>query len=190
VKGCRKTKEAGISSSLYVMPGLGGSAWSEEHATETARVITDAEPDFVRLRTLEIFPGTGLSAALKSGEFTEATEEEVAREIRTLMEKIAVPTNIVSDSASNLLSVNGNLPTDRTAMLDVIDQYLALSPRQRLLFSFHSRLQSFIGQYGGVTEDIVTALSPYVEGSSLHISGAPDGDVARITRLIRSKLMP
>ncbi len=190
VRGCRKTKEAGISSSLYVMPGLGGSAWSEEHAAETARVITEAEPDFVRIRTLEIFPGTGLSIARDNGEFVEATEEQAAREIRTLVEKIDIPVVIVSDSASNLLDVNGRLPGDRKAMLNVIDEYLALSPRGKLLFSFSSRLNSFVGQYGGVTEDIISALSPYLRGDSLDISGASDADLERITRLIRSKLMP
>jgi histone acetyltransferase (RNA polymerase elongator complex component) len=56
VEGCLKIKEAGLSCSVYIMPGRGGTELSEEHATETARVINAAAPDFVRCGPLEIFP--------------------------------------------------------------------------------------------------------------------------------------
>ncbi len=190
IEGCRKTRESGMSCSVYVMPGLGGMEWSDEHAVETARVITASEPDFVRLRTLEIFPKTGLSRAVAHGEFTEATEEQVAREIRTLIENIGCSTVIVSDSASNLLDVNGRLPLDRQAMLDTIDRYLSLSPRDKLIFSFGARFHSFMGQYGSISNDILRAVYPYLADGAIDISRADDAEIARITRMIRSKLMP
>lgn len=190
VEGCRKTKEAGISCSVYLMPGLGGMEWSDEHARESATVVSECEPDYVRLRTLEIFPKTGLSSAVADGRFVEATEEQVAREIKTLIENITCNTVVVSDSASNLFNVNGRLPHDREKMVQVIDDYLALAPREKLLYSFSSRFESFMGQYGTVPDDILRALLPYVSGGTVDLSRAPDGDIIRITRLIRSKLMP
>lgn len=190
IEGCRKTKEAGISCSVYVMPGLGGMKWSLEHAGETARVITEAQPDFVRLRTLEIFPRTGLAQAVVSGEFVETTEEQVVEEIRTLVTNIECDTVIVSDSASNLLDVNGRLPADREGILAVIDEYLYLSPREKLIFSFASRFNSYMGQYGSVPQDMLRCLYPYLRDGTVDISSAHDGEIAAITRLIRSKLMP
>jgi hypothetical protein len=190
IEGCTKTRESGISCSVYVMPGLGGMQWSEEHAIETARVITASEPDFVRLRTLEIFPRTGLARAVADGEFVESSEEQVAREIRMLIEHIGCSTVIVSDSASNLLDVNGRLPFDRQAMLDTCDRYLSLSARDKLIFSFSARFHSFMGQYGNVSSDILRAVYPYLEDGAIDIARADDAEIVRITRLIRSKLMP
>jgi hypothetical protein len=185
-----KTKAAGLSCSVYVMPGLGGDQWSEEHATETADVLTRIGPDYIRLRSLQVFPQTPLHAAVKAGEFAEADEPKVVREIRTLIAEIEAETEILSDSASNLLSINGRLPADRPAMLEEIDRYLALSDREKRVFSLHSRLQSFQGQYGGLTPDIAQALTPFVSRGRLDASRMPDATMGEITRLIRAKLMP
>jgi len=190
VIACRKTREAGISPSVYIMPGLGGAQRSAEHAADTARVLTEARPDYVRIRSLEIFPRTGLAEAAAKGEFTEATEEQVVMEIRVLVENIRTDTVMISDSASNLLDVSGRLPEDRAKMLKVIDDYLALSPKGKLAFSLSSRLRSFIGQYGGLTQDIIAAITPYTQGSQVNVSGASGEEIERIIRLIRSKLMP
>ena len=190
IAGCTKTIEAGISCGVYVMPGLGGAQWSEKHAHDTARVISLSSPDYVRLRTLEIFPGTRLADAVREGTFAEASEDTVVKEIRTLVEEIDTDTEIVSDSASNLLDVSGRLPGDRSRMISVIDEYLGLSLRERLEFSLASRLQSFVGQYGGVTQEIMRAIVPFISGNSIDLSRAPDEDVSRAIRLIRSHLMP
>ncbi len=190
VEGCRRIREAGISCGVYIMPGLGGTLWSEEHAAETARVLSEAQPDYVRIRSLEIFPGSGLAEAVRKGEFEEATEEEVVREIRTIVERTTAAASIVSDSASNLLDVNGTLPQDRDRMLSLIEDYLSLSPRQKLSYSLTSRLQSFIGQYGGVTPDIMSALAPYLEEEGIDTERMSDEIMARIIKLIRGKLMP
>jgi radical SAM superfamily enzyme YgiQ (UPF0313 family) len=190
IEGCLKVKEAGLSCSLYIMPGLGGSEFSEEHARETARVINAIAPDFVRLRTLEIFPQTPLEKALKGGEFVECREEQIVREVRLLIRLIHVKTELLSDSASNLLNLYGKLPDDRNRLLKVIDDYLALSERNKRIFSFNSRLSSFLGQYGGLSEDLYEMLSPYIKDEGVDMSRCPDDRLENIIRKIRSRLMP
>jgi len=190
VKDLRVFQEAGLSCCVYVMLGLGGARWSKEHAVETATVLTEIAPDYVRLRSLEIFSKTGLSAAVQGGDFVEASEEQTAREIRIMLEQIEAPCVIVSDSASNLLAVNGTLPHDRERMFAVVDEYLALSHREKLAFSLESRLRSFIGQYGGMTHDVLQAVAPYVTDHGTDISNTPDYEVMNAIKLIRSKLMP
>lgn len=190
IEGCIKTGEAGISCSVYIMPGLGGADWSEEHAADTADVLTRSKPDFVRIRTLEVFPGTGLYNRLRSGEFSEATEEQVVKEIRIIVENIKAETMIVSDSASNLLDIHGRLPNDRQNMLATIDSYLDLTMREKLVFSLSSRIRSFIGQYGGITQDIYSALSPYLKDRTVAMHNMPDEALKSTIALIRSKLMP
>jgi hypothetical protein len=107
-----------------------------------------------------------------------------------MVEETDTKTEMLSDSASNLLSINGRLPEDRPAMLREIDQYLALSHRDKLLFSADSRLRSFVGQYGGLSEDISGAIGPYLKRERLDFSNASDGEIEGIIRLIRAKLMP
>ncbi len=52
-----KIIEAGMELSEYVMPGLGGTVLSEEHARETADALNRINPHFIRLKTLTIPPG-------------------------------------------------------------------------------------------------------------------------------------
>ena len=190
IEGALKTKEAGLSCSVYVMPGLGGLKYSDEHAHETADVLTRIVPDYIRLRTLQIFPQTPLQQAQQSGEFMEADEEQVVREIRTLVEKIEADTELLSDSASNLLTIQGRLPGDRALMLAEIDRYLDLSRREKLLYSARARLQSFVGQYGGLTKEIYDALSGYLREGRVNLASAHDSELEEIITLVRSRLMP
>jgi len=75
-------------------------------------------------------------------------------------------------------------------MLSVIDSYLSLSDREKLSFSLSSRLQSFMGQYGGVTQDILSALSPHLTDEGIDTERMPEEEIEKVIRLIRSKLMP
>ncbi len=190
VEGCLKIKEAGLSCSLYLMPGLGGVKLSQDHAVDTARVINAIAPDFVRLRTLEIFPRTPLEKALKDGEFEECPEEQVVQELRILISGINVETELLSDSASNLLGLYGKLPGDRNRLLQAIDDYLSLGEREKRVYSFHARLHSFLGQYGGLPEDLYEILSPYFTDEGMDLSRCPDDRLVSLTRTIRSRLMP
>jgi hypothetical protein len=190
VEACNKTIRAGLSCSVYVIPGLGGVEWSDEHADETAEVLSQITADFIRLRSLQVFPGTPLAEAIERGEFREPSEEQVVREICSLIENIDAETEVLNDSATNLLAVGGRLPDQKQAMLGEIDQYLALSEKEKLVFNFHAWLSSFLGQYGGLSKDIQEALAGFVGGKRLEPLEMPDDELQHITRLVRSKLMP
>jgi hypothetical protein len=189
VKGCLNAKEAGISCSVYVMPGLGGKKWSREHALDTAKVITEIEPEFVRLRSLEVFPTTILGEEQKLGNFIPASEEEVVREIKMMVENINSVCELTSDSAANLLSVWGKLPRDRNQMLKIIDDYLELSPHEKLVFSADARMRSFINQYGDY-EALNPIISPFIKNGKLDFRKMDDNDLKSVIIQIRSKLMP
>ena len=189
VKGGLNIKEGGISLCTYVMPGLGGRRWSAEHALETARVINELEPDFVRLRTLEIFPGTPLQQQKKSGEFLELSEEEVVREERILIENINCNTTVTSDSAANLLiEIWGDFPQDKKNILNAIDDYLNLTPREKIEFSLKRRVEAFRSQYGGLNQTIQRKLK--------RLSDMSNKDkyyydkMEKVIKFIRSKLIP
>ncbi len=187
--GGQKIKDGDISLCTYVMPGLGGKKWSTEHALETARVITELEPDFVRLRTLEIFPVTPLHDKRKSGEFIELSEEEVVREERLFVENIECKTTITSDSAANLLiEIWGDMPRDKTKILKAIDDYLAITPEEKLEFSLKRRVEAYTSQYGGLSQPIQNKLNRIqkmsTKGKKYYES------IKKLIRYIRGRLIP
>lgn len=142
IAGGQKIREAGISLCEYVMPGLGGSRWSMEHAVETARVLNQINPDHIRLRTLQAVPGTGLAEKVREGEFQPLDDEAILREIRLFFETLeGITTEVVSDHILNLLEeLEGNLPNDRQRILGIIDHFFALSDEERMVFRLGRRM--------------------------------------------------
>ncbi|MBT4512104.1 MAG: radical SAM protein [Chloroflexi bacterium] len=128
IEGGKRVKEAGISLSEYVILGIGGQARWKEHAEGTARVLNATDPDFIRVRTLIVFPGTPLQQAVDRGEFNQLSSEEVLREERLLIELLDVNSEFVSDHVSNYVSINGKLPENKREMLSQLDAALGASP--------------------------------------------------------------
>lgn len=142
IEGGRKIKAAGISLCEYVMPGLGGKRWTEEHARDTAATINAINPDFVRLRSLYVVRDTELFRKTEQGEFHPLSDEEILREIRIFIDGLqGIETTVISDHILNLLEeVEGQLPKDKAGMLRVIDRYFSLPPEERQIFRLGRRL--------------------------------------------------
>jgi len=129
----RKVKQSGISLSEYVILGLGGRTMWREHAIETARVLNQIDPDFIRVRTLKVLRVMPLYKKVERGEFTLLSDDEVVREKRLLIEHLeGITSTFVSDHILNLLEeVEGKFPEEKRKMLALIDRYLSLSPEER-----------------------------------------------------------
>ena len=188
IEGCIKARDAGLSVSVYIMPGLGGRRLSHTHALETARVINAIQPDFVRLRTLSVFPYTPLSLMVKSGAFELCSDDEIVDEIEMLIRAIDVPVMFYSDSATNLLPLNGRFPQQKNALLTLISEYKSKDNTQRLQYRLQSRLESFVGQYGRLTPDIEKLLKPLIKGSTIDMGNT--AYVESVIEAIYNKLMP
>ena len=141
IEGGKKVKEAGISLCEYVMPGLGGKKMSQEHARETARVLNEIDPDYIRLRSLQVSPIMPLWTKLQDGDFELQTEDEVAKEIAVFIENLQVTSYLKSDHILNLLmEVEGKMPEDKEKCLNIINEYLALPDEERLNFKVGRRI--------------------------------------------------
>ncbi len=155
IRGGRAVVEAGISLSEYVMPGLGGKRWSENHALESARVLNAIAPEFIRLRSLGVRKNTPLHEQMGSADFQILDEDEMVSEIGLLIENLDCRSYLASDQMSNLLwEVEGQLPDDKQAMLGTISRYLAKAPMERLKFCLERRRRSFYSIYGGFPAEV------------------------------------
>jgi radical SAM superfamily enzyme YgiQ (UPF0313 family) len=120
IEGGKKVVRSGISLSLYVVLGLGGRLRLEgeetwrNHALHTARVLSEVNPDYIRVRTLTIKQGMPLFEKLVSGEFEESSDAEKVREERVLIDNLEVTSYFASDHSTNvLMDVRGQLPQDK-----------------------------------------------------------------------------
>ncbi len=141
IQGGRNVVAAGISLSEYVIPGLGGDRWSRSHAVETAKVLNAINPDFIRLRTLQVVPGTELYTMRQDGAFRPLPDEEILKEIRLFIETLeGITSTVVSDHILNLLEeLEGKLPEDKPKLLAMIDRFFALPDRDRLIYRLGRR---------------------------------------------------
>ncbi len=140
IKGGVKVVQAGISLCEYVMPGLGGKKMSQEHAKETAKVLNEINPDYIRLRSLHIRPDTTLWSKFQDGDFELQTEDEVVEEIGNFINNLEVTSYLKSDHILNLLmEVEGKMPEDKEKCLNTINQYLSLPEEERLNFRLGKR---------------------------------------------------
>jgi len=117
----RKVKEAGIELSEYLMLGLGGADGWESHARESAAVLNAIDPNFIRVRTMTLIPGTPLYEAYEKGEYKPANILEMLLEERLLIESLeGISSEFHSDHVSNLVPVYGKLMDDKEEMLETL----------------------------------------------------------------------
>jgi radical SAM superfamily enzyme YgiQ (UPF0313 family) len=124
-----KAKDAGLELSEYIMPGLGGRDGSERHVEGTARVLNAIDPDYTRLRSLILAPGTPLFEEYEVGEFQALSRLEVVREIRALVERLEITGRLCFDHFSNPPFLRQDwegykFPEEKEAVLAAIDSVL------------------------------------------------------------------
>jgi hypothetical protein len=147
IEGGRKIKMAGMELSAYYMPGLGGRRLWRENALETADLMNQVDPDFIRLRTLAIPDHLVLAEDVAQGKFQKASDIENAREILLFLQSLqGIDSRVVSDHILNLFEdVGGKLPEDRDAMTAEIEAFLALDPDEQVLYRVGRRAGLFRG---------------------------------------------
>ena len=130
----QKAKRAGFEVSFYLLCGAGGKKRWKEHAVNSAKVLNQASPDFIRLRTLTLKHGTPLRERMESGDFAITPPLERLMEVKLLIENLKLnECYLASDHVTNYLwaggisifrGVAGNLPEDKEEMLKILNQAL------------------------------------------------------------------
>ncbi len=125
-EAARKARDAGIDLSAIFLLGAGGTERSQQHAEESARLITAMDPKFVSLLTLTVVPSTPIARLQETGRFELPTVERMLHELRTII-LLADPTDAIfrTNHASNYLPLSGRLPLDRDRIVSVVDAALS-----------------------------------------------------------------
>jgi len=120
-----KIKQAGMKSSVMILNGLGGPELSRQHAINSAKLMNEAQPNY--LSTLVVsFP---LGEQRFGNKFTQAslqpfrqlTQSELFTEMEILLSELELNKTIFrSDHASNYLVLKGILGADKKALLSQV----------------------------------------------------------------------
>jgi len=127
IKAGKRLLKAGIKLSLYIILGLGGHKYSEDHVIETAKVLTEINPTIFRFRTLTVSPSTPLWEDLQSGEFTLLSPVENLKEERNIIANLGenVTSQVFNDHVSNYCSIESpNIKVDKEMFIKTIDSYI------------------------------------------------------------------
>ena len=126
VEAAGKVKEAGILLSATVILGLGGVKGSAKHVSETARILTEMDPDYAGALTLTLIPGTALYKEWERGEFELITPFDSLRELKGLVENSTFTNCFFSSMhASNYFAIRGSMPQDRDKILKQLNALLS-----------------------------------------------------------------
>ena len=137
-----KARKAGIEINEFYMPGMGGREYARQSALDTADVMNQVNPNFIRIRSMALAESLEMYEDYKTGLLTRPNDIETIKEIRLFLENLHGITSVVdSDHILNiLLELRGKLPEDKERMLSVIDHFLALPVSQQNVFRLGRRL--------------------------------------------------
>ncbi len=125
VEAGRRVKEAGMMLSVTVLLGVGGIEKSVEHALDTAKILTDIDPDYAGALTLMLIPDTPLYDEYIAGKFVMPDTFGYIKELYLIIAN-ANFTNcyFTSNHASNYLPIRAFLPRQKEKILKMISSVI------------------------------------------------------------------
>lgn len=121
-----KIHAAGLTSSVMVLNGLGGTELSEQHAINTARLCNDTQPNYLSTLVVSFPQGEERFREGFGGDFEMLNQDGLFNEIRLFLEHLELEKTIFrSDHASNYLVLKGTLGRDKERLLEQVNLAIA-----------------------------------------------------------------
>ena len=123
----KKIKQSGARSSVMILNGMGGKRFSKQHAENSARLMNEAQPEYLSTLVVSFPAGTERYQAGFRGEFIPLEQAELFREMHWLLDTLDLENTIFrSDHASNYLVLKGVLNRDKPRLLATVRAALEL----------------------------------------------------------------
>ena len=127
IDAAKKLKEAGIKLSVTEITGLDGPDGMYEHATQTARVLSEMNPEYIGIVTLTLRRGSEMLRQYEAGEFKRLTPRQIVEEMKLMIEHLDSEGSIVrSNHISNYVNVRGTMNRDKGRMLQELEDALRM----------------------------------------------------------------
>ncbi|NWN90538.1 radical SAM protein [Marinobacter adhaerens] len=118
----QKIREAGLTSSVMVLNGLGGETLSRQHAINTATLCNETQPDYLSTLVVSFPQGEERFRAGFGDDFIPLSQQGLFEEIRMFLDHLELERTVFrSDHASNYLVLKGTLGRDKQTLLDQVN---------------------------------------------------------------------
>jgi radical SAM superfamily enzyme YgiQ (UPF0313 family) len=101
IEGGKKAMAAGFQVSEYWMPDLGGRERWRQHAENTARVLNEINPHYIRSRPFVPRPGTEIFEDYEQGRLHISSPHERLEELQVMIENLNVTSRVCFDHNMN-----------------------------------------------------------------------------------------
>ncbi|MDX1755025.1 MAG: radical SAM protein [Marinobacter sp.] len=116
-----KIHQAGLTSSVMVLNGLGGETLSRQHAINTARLCNETQPHYLSTLVVSFPLGEERFRTGFGEDFEPLSQQGLFEEIQCFLEHLELDKTIFrSDHASNYLVLKGVLGRDKGRMLEQV----------------------------------------------------------------------
>ena len=122
----QKLKQAEIKTSVMVLNGMGGNAYSQQHAINSARLMNECQPDY--LSTLIVSFPLGLERVEQGysehnlDKFELPNQHQLFVELHQFIAELDLTSTVFrSDHASNYLPLKGVLGQDKSELLSQLE---------------------------------------------------------------------
>ncbi len=121
LQALQKIKRAGMKSSVMILNGLGGQKYMEQHAVNSARLMSEAQPEYLSTLVVTFPLGQERFQAGFEGEFQPLSQHQLFLEMELLLENLSLEKTVFrSDHASNYLVLKGILGRDKSRLLEQV----------------------------------------------------------------------
>lgn len=119
---CKKLDEAGIEYWLTFLNGVGGVELSRQHALNSAKIFSKANPTVVGTGGLVLFEGTGLLAQYKRGKFNPLSEKGLMEELKLFIENLDFDGRFITHHTVSMDLNNVNFKDNKEKILQNLQQ--------------------------------------------------------------------
>jgi radical SAM superfamily enzyme YgiQ (UPF0313 family) len=122
IEGMNKAHEAGMIISTTNLLGLGGRKYSEQHALNTASLLSQTQPKYISFLTLMFPLGEERFRKAFGDDYEELNQRELFEELKQVIQNLHVnDSEFRSNHASNYLPIKAHLPEEQEKILSLID---------------------------------------------------------------------
>lgn len=124
IEAGQKAKKAGFKLSCMIISGLGGTELMEEHAIESAKVISAINPDYFSLLRLVVEKESELADDIKLGKFHLASPLQIIDENIIMLKNMELNDCIFrANHVSNHINQAGTLNKDKEVLLQRLRKF-------------------------------------------------------------------
>jgi len=125
VAGLQKAQNAGIEASVMIINGLGGRKYSQQHALNSAKVVSAVNPKYLATLVLSFPLGKDAYSRKFKGNFEEMKKKELFVEMNNFLSNLTLENTVFrTDHASNYLVLRGILNRDRQKLITLVEKMI------------------------------------------------------------------